>query len=98
MAKRKKAIIKKPVDRTEEILSRLEAFEAKLPRLAEIINTVHLYEDGLLFYKRSLGALLTPEQKEHARIAQVSEDQYAMELIRLCQYKIAEINSLRRED
>lgn len=83
-----------------EQIKRIKALEQELAFTSEqrdmLIKRMRpMLDDAFLFYRQQLGDLLTEDQKEHADAAGVTHDQYAMQLIRLCNLKISELSSLR---
>lgn len=76
--------------------ARLEETIKELAReRAEYEGTIRELEARHQSYKKRLVGLLDDRQREHARITGCAEDEYAIQLIRLCNQKIAELSSLR---
>jgi hypothetical protein len=97
--KRRAAIKKKP-NPLDGLQSQIKTLEEEVERVSRQRDALRQWlapmtKDAFLMYKQQLGDLLTNEQKEHADAAGVSHDQYAMQLIRLCNMKISELSQLR---
>lgn len=96
----RKSKAKAASERESELNRQVNSLEAEIQRVARQRDSLRQFIrpmtlDAFLMYKQQLGDLLTDEQRAHADISGVSHDQYAMQLIRLCNMKISEMSHLR---
>lgn len=69
-------------------------YEKVFPQTIELYREVRALKDKMHAYKERLGGLLSADQREAAKITGCAEDEYAIQLVRLCKQKIEELTSL----
>jgi len=69
-------------------------YEKAFPENVRLSRELSEATNKMLAYRQRLAGMLTNEQRDFAKVARCPEDEYAMQLIRLCQRKIDELSSL----
>lgn len=78
----------------QEIEAANERYERAFPQTIELEREVYALKHEMKSYKARLASLLSAEQREAAKITRCDEDEYAIQLIRLCRMKIEELSRL----
>lgn len=78
----------------QEIEAATKRYEEAFPQTVALYQEVRALKDSMRAYKARLASLLSNEQREAAKITGCEEDEYAIQLIRLCRQKIEEISRL----
>lgn len=91
---RRQELEKQYVAAKEELAAAKQLYEKAFPQTVELYHEVRALKENVRAYKERLGNLLSAEQREAAKITGCAEDEYAIQLIRLCKQKIEEISRL----
>jgi predicted nucleic acid-binding Zn-ribbon protein len=78
----------------DEIVAAQRRYEEAFPQTVELYHEVQALRAQMESYKKRLASMLTDQQREAAKITGCDEDEYAIQLIRLCRQKIEEISRL----
>lgn len=85
---------KKIAAANEEIASAQQRYEKAFPQTVELYREVAQLRAEMRAYKQRLADMLDDKQREFADIARCPQDEYAIQLIRLCKRKIEELSRL----
>jgi len=78
----------------QEIEAATKRYEEAFPQTVALYQEVRALKESMRSYKERLASMLDGKQREAAKISRLSEDEYAIQLIRLCKRKIEELSSL----
>lgn len=78
----------------QEIEAATKRYEEAFPQTVALYQEVRALKESIRAYKARLANMLDTQQREAAKISRLPEDEYAIQLIRLCKRKIEEISSL----